>query len=223
LLAMLIVWAVDGKPKYVSQDGNIPFISDIGASKIKPLFIAVCSVTAACFAVSLVLERWLRHARRLLPDMRRRERLFSRLAIAGATLGGIGLVLLSVFDTVRHVKLHRVFLLVFMIGVTLSAIFTVLEFRWLNKDYGGMKRLRLAYIAKGTTVLVLVALSIAFGACLDNKIDVAAVLEWLIGFGFTFYLLTFVFDLSGVDTEVDEGNQILWVRGQPMVALRVEH
>jgi len=155
--------------------------------------------------------------------MRRRERVFSGLAIAGATLGGVCLILLSIFDTVRHKNLHRVFLLVFMIGVALSAIFTVLEFRWLNKDYGGMTRLRVAYISKGVIVFVLVVLSIAFGACLDRKKDVAAVLEWIIGFGFTFYLLTLVFDLSGVDTEVDESNQILWARQQPMIRQRVSY
>ena len=59
--------------------------------------------------------------------MRRRERVLSSLAIAGAFVGGCGLILLSIFDTKRHPSLHRVFLLVFILGVGLSAIFTVLE------------------------------------------------------------------------------------------------
>lgn len=61
--------------------------------------------------------------------MRRRERVLSALAILGAGVGGVGLVLLTVFDTLRHHALHRVFLLVFILGVALSAIFTVLEVR----------------------------------------------------------------------------------------------
>lgn len=60
--------------------------------------------------------------------MRRRERVFSSLAILGAFIGGAGLILLSIFDTQRYPSVvHRVFLLVFILGVGLSAIFTVIE------------------------------------------------------------------------------------------------
>ena len=61
--------------------------------------------------------------------MRKRERVFGCLAIFGSFLGGLGLILLSIFDTKRHSSLHRVFLLVFIVGVGLSAIFTVIEVR----------------------------------------------------------------------------------------------
>lgn len=77
--------------------------------------------------------------------MRRLEEAFAWLAICGAVLGGLGLIFLSIFDTKRHHKAHRVFLvrvsiwceipddadmyaqLVFVLGVALSAIFTVFE------------------------------------------------------------------------------------------------
>ena len=61
--------------------------------------------------------------------MRRRERALSILAIFGSFIGGAGLILLSVFDTKRHSSAHRAFLLVFIVGVGLSAIFTVIEVR----------------------------------------------------------------------------------------------
>ena len=61
--------------------------------------------------------------------MRRRERVFSSLAILGSFIGGAGLILLSIFDTARHQSLHRVFLLLFIIGVGLSAVFTIIEVR----------------------------------------------------------------------------------------------
>ena len=51
------------------------------------------------------------------------------LAILGSFIGGCGLILLSIFDTKRFTSLHRVFLLVFIVGVGLSAIFTVIEVR----------------------------------------------------------------------------------------------
>lgn len=59
--------------------------------------------------------------------MRRRERVFSSLAILGSFIGGAGLILLSGFDTKRYTTLHRLFLLIFIVGVGLSAIFTVVE------------------------------------------------------------------------------------------------
>lgn len=85
-------------------------ISDIGAANLKPLFITICSVTAIMFVLSLVLERWYRHSGRLLPNMYRREKTFAILSILGATMGGVSLILLSVFDTARHKKVHRAFL-----------------------------------------------------------------------------------------------------------------
>lgn len=68
-------------------------------------------------------------AGRLFPDLRRREHAFSYLAIFGSVLGGAGLILLSIFDTKRHTSAHRAFLLVFIVGVALSAIFTIVEVR----------------------------------------------------------------------------------------------
>jgi Co/Zn/Cd efflux system component len=99
---------------------------------------------------------------RLVENFRTRERVFSWLAILGSVIGGAGLILLSVFDTDRHHNLHRIFLVVFMVGVALSAIFTILEFRWISKDFHGVRRLRIAYIMKGVIATVLIALSIAF-------------------------------------------------------------
>lgn len=124
---MLGTWLGQGKPHYITQDGNIAYISDVGADILKPLFITGSSITAVCFVASLTIERWLRHRGRLLPNMRRREKVMSSLAIASSVLGGAGVILLSVFDTKRHMRLHRVFLLVFMVGVALSAAFTVAE------------------------------------------------------------------------------------------------
>lgn len=89
---------------------NLSVISDIAADILKPLFITVCSITAISFVLSLVLERWLRHVGRLPRNMRRREEVFSWLAICGAILGGIGLIMLSILDTKRHRDAHRAFL-----------------------------------------------------------------------------------------------------------------
>jgi hypothetical protein len=66
---------------------------------------------------------------RLPPNMRTREKVFSALAILSSVVAGAGLILLSIFDTKRFTSLHRVFLLVFMIGVWFTAFFSVIEVR----------------------------------------------------------------------------------------------
>ncbi|KAL9714297.1 hypothetical protein Ac2012v2_002610 [Leucoagaricus gongylophorus] len=195
LWAMLIVWLAQGRPRYVSQEGSIAYISDVGASGLKPLFIAGCAITALCFFLTLVVARVLRHTGRLVAHTRRRETVLGVLAMLGSFIGGLGLLLLSILDTKRHSSAHRAFLLVFIIGVALSAIFTILEYRWLSKDFVEARKLRYAYVTKAIIALTLICLAIAFGITLYESRDVGAVLEWVIAFGFTFYLLTFFYDL----------------------------
>ncbi|KAF9468163.1 Frag1/DRAM/Sfk1 [Collybia nuda] len=203
LLSMLITWLASGRPRYVSQDGSIAYISDVGADILKPLFIVGCAITAVSFFLSLVVERWLRHSGRLMPHLRKRERILGSLAVLGSFIGGIGLILLSVFDTKRHSSLHRLFLLIFIVGVAMSAIFTIIEHRWISKDFVYFRKLRIAYIAKAIIATVLILLAIAFAVALYTSPNTGAftdhskaILEWIIAFGFTLYLLTFFYDLK---------------------------
>ncbi|KAJ7039622.1 Frag1/DRAM/Sfk1 [Mycena alexandri] len=198
ILALLATWLSEGgtsRPRYSSQDNSIAYISDVGADFLKPLFVTGCCITAVAFFSSLVIERYLRHSGRLIPTMRRREKVFSVLAVLGSVLGGAGLILLSIFDTKRHPSLHRVFLLLFMVGVALSAFFTCIEYRWISKDFHFLRQLRTAYIAKGIIAGILVVLAVAFAVALWQAPNAGAVLEWTISLGFTFYLLTFYYDL----------------------------
>ncbi|KAJ7454710.1 Frag1/DRAM/Sfk1 [Mycena latifolia] len=221
ILSMLIVWLAEGgtsRRRYSSQDQSIAYISDVGADILKPLFVTGCCITAVTFFLSLVIERYLRHSGRLIPTMRRREKVFSVLAVLGSVLGGAGLILLSVFDTKRHPSIHRVFLLLFMVGVALSAFFTCIEYRWISKDFRYLRQLRIAYVAKGLIAGILVILAVAFGITLFSAPSAGAVLEWTISLGFTFYLLTFYYDLrqakgvpKGALTPATMRNQRRWV------------
>lgn len=58
---MIVTWAAQGKPIYVSEDGTIPYISDIGADILKPLFIVGCSFNGVSLVLALTIERILRH------------------------------------------------------------------------------------------------------------------------------------------------------------------
>jgi hypothetical protein len=52
--------------------------------------------------------------------------------MASAALGTAGLILLSIFDTLRHPTLHDIFLLLFMAGYIFSAIFVCVEYQRLG-------------------------------------------------------------------------------------------
>jgi len=200
LFILLITYLASGTPHYASQDGNVAYISDVAASFLKPLFVVGACITAVTFVLTLASERLLQHVHRLLPARRRSEKVLSYCAIGGAAIGGLGLILLSILDTLRHTTLHRVFLFVFMLGVTLSAIFTVVEYRMLSHTYDSYAKLRRTYIAKGLISAVLVVLAFIFGGLLGASstagMDVGAILEWVIAFLFNFYLLTFWYDLK---------------------------
>lgn len=112
----------------MDKGDNIAFISDIGASKLKPLFIAGSSVTTAFLDLSFAAERLLRHNGRLVPNTTGKEKIFSILSILFAIVGTCGLILLSIFDTHHHHRAHDVFLLLFIAGYIISAIFICAEY-----------------------------------------------------------------------------------------------
>ncbi len=133
---MIIGWVVDAhREHYVSMDADqdVPYISDIGASpRFKPVFIALCAVTTATLDLSFLADRWLRHAGRLTPNGTRGQKVLAVLAILFGLVGTAGLILLSVFDVAHHKSLHDGFLLCFLGGYVLSAIFICWEYQRLG-------------------------------------------------------------------------------------------
>ncbi|KAK1927747.1 Frag1/DRAM/Sfk1 family-domain-containing protein [Papiliotrema laurentii] len=212
ILALLLLWVTDGKPRYRGDEASVVFISDVGAVH-KTLFIVICSVTAGCYVLSLFAERWLRHIDRLPVDLRIREKIFDWLAICFGIIGSAALILLSVFDTFNHSTVHWSMTLVFIVGIALSAIFQAGEIWSLHKDHPDRKSLLRNSIYKLIVVGFAVACAICFGATYAvcggdaiakgsrsastcNRItSVAAAFEWTIAFILVFFFLTIVADL----------------------------
>lgn len=134
LIAMLVVWNVEGKPRYASMDPNqtIAYISDVGAQGLKPLFITGSVITTIFLDLSFVSERWLRHRGRLVRNTSVIEKVLSGLSMLFALIGTVGLILLSIFDTLRHPQLHDIFLVLFIAGYVLSAVCICWEYQRLG-------------------------------------------------------------------------------------------
>ncbi|KAK0109574.1 hypothetical protein ONS95_002260 [Cadophora gregata] len=207
LMGLLIHWTSTGKPHYASMDASqsIAYISDVGAQSLKPLFIAGSCVTTIFLDLSFLSERWLRHRGRLAKNQTLTEKVLSWLSMFFALIGTCGLILLSIFDTLRHPTLHDIFLLLFIGGYVISAVFVCWEYQRLGIKYREHRILRSSFWIKLSFILLEVVLAIAFGTCnFTNKYNAAAVLEWTIAFIFTFYVFSFFIDLlPAVQTKHD--------------------
>ncbi|KAI3616031.1 fk506 suppressor [Moniliophthora roreri] len=196
----------------------IAYISDVGADVLKPLFVASCTITAASFFLSLLIEKSLRYWGRT----HKSERVFGALAVLYSFSGGCGLILLSVFDTKRYKRTHKQCMWAFLVGVAMSAFFTLIEYRCIGDGRILNKLFRAKAIITGILVVLAAPFAVEFfkdpdtggrssssPACIERCLKcTAAILEWGIGIGFTFLLLTSFFDLrhaSGVYEDEFEG------------------
>ncbi|QKX62643.1 uncharacterized protein TRUGW13939_09804, partial [Talaromyces rugulosus] len=200
LIAMLSTWAAQGKPRYseMSVDEHVPYISDIGARGLKPLFIAMGSVTVVTLDLAFLAERWMRHSGHLVRNKGRFDKACSIISLFFAAAGAAGLILLTIFDTVRHPSMHRAFLGLFIGGYLISAIFICLEYLRMGIFYRSKYVvLIVSFWIKAIFVVVELALAIAFGVLdkVSKRQNAAAIIEWVISFIFTFYVLSFVIDL----------------------------
>lgn len=222
ILALLIVWTASGAPRYRRDNPTINYISDVGAVK-KGIFIPGAIVTSIFFVLSLIADRMLRHREYTSTFLRRRESVFSMLAIIAGFIAGLALSLLSIFDTDNHHNAHWTFTVIFIVGVFINAVFFSLEINSLYRGYPNIRALRRSRNSKlviaSIGIVLAIVMAILMGSCsddcsgdngnqCDNKCDttesVAAVFEWIIAFLFSIYLLTFVYDLI-----IDEENVVI--------------
>lgn len=197
LLGLLIHWTSTGKPHYAPMAANqrIAYISDVGAQSLKPLFIAGSCVTTIFLDLAFLSDVFLRHRGRLA-NLTGYGRIVSALSLVFAAVGTAGLILLSIFDTLRYHTLHDVFLLMFIAGYVISAVFICWEYQRLGTHFRQHRILRISFWIKLVFILLAVVLAIAFGCCNFKKLyNAAAVLEWAIAFIFTFYVFSFFMDL----------------------------
>ncbi|KAL3472810.1 Frag1/DRAM/Sfk1 family-domain-containing protein [Aspergillus californicus] len=201
LAAMIGVWCVQGHPIYSSMEEGqtIAYISDVGAQGLQPLFITGSVITVVFLDLAFISERWLRHSGQLVPNRGWLDKACAIGSILFSLAGAAGLILLSIFDTVNHSRLHGGFLAMFLVAYLVSAILICVEYLRIGIFYRSHHRVLLAsFWIKAFFVVVEIALAIAFGVCgwhQPHNRNAAAVLEWVIALVFTFYVLSFVIDL----------------------------
>ena len=71
-------------------------------------------MTVAFLDISFLCERWLRHAGQLARNRDFWDKACAIASICFAIAGALGIILLSIFDTVHHPHLHVGFLIMFL-------------------------------------------------------------------------------------------------------------
>ncbi len=197
LLGMLAYWLAAGSPHYVEMGPNqrIAYISDVGATFLKPLFIAGSATMVVVFDLAFISERWLRHKARLTPTYSKWEAFLSVCGIIFAIAGAAGLILLSIFDTKHYPKTHDAMLGLFIGGYVISAIFICAEYQRLGIHFRHHSVLRNSFWLKLAFIIVELSLAIAFGVTQYKKhYNVSAILEWIIALIYIFYVWSFIID-----------------------------
>lgn len=197
LIALMAIWTAQGHPVYKwmePTETKILYISDIAASSwhVQPIFIACSGAQGILFVLSLVSERWLRHRRRLRPNCEEADRALSITAIVCAFVGELGILIVSIFNTHKFHHVHEGFLVIFIVFLGLSAIFTASEFGILDNRTRHQRHIVFSFYVKIIWFIIELALAIAFGATSDR---VAPVLEWTLAFIYPFYMLLLAYDL----------------------------
>jgi hypothetical protein len=134
LSILLTYWAATGRQKYPAMQPHhtIPYISDIGADDLKPLFIACSILSTAPFAVWYSTQRW-RRVFREYPKPRRIIKAVVALNMLSAIVGSLALCLLAGFDIVGHKFIHDPLLLVFIVAYICFGVFTCIEYHGTGK------------------------------------------------------------------------------------------
>lgn len=202
LLGLFLYWAVTTHfailPAMKDTAGQtIAYISDVGATTtMKPWFIVGSIFTTIFLDLGFFADRWLRHKRRLAPNTSLSEKILSGLCMIFAIVGTVGLCCLSGFDTYHYPQLHDIFLVCFIGGYWLSAIFICAEYQRLGKKYRQHRSLRISFWVKLAFIFLELALVVVFGVMnFRGHYNLAAVFEWIVALVFTGYVLSFVIDL----------------------------
>ncbi|KAK9830573.1 hypothetical protein WJX72_012565 [[Myrmecia] bisecta] len=200
IVALLAIWLADGHPRYRSDEATVVYISDVGAAN-HALFIVLGTCTALCFFGCLFMDYRLRHTGRVPGRLRWWERAASALSVIFGFVCAVCCILLTIFDTFHHSRLHWTFAAIFFVCLLISGFFNMVESTGLYRDYRGDPLLQASFISKlvivclGIPAIVLMAVLGSLASDGSSLESAAAALEWFLVALFALYILSMALDL----------------------------
>ncbi|EGV65399.1 hypothetical protein PSN45_002435 [Yamadazyma tenuis] len=213
LTALMVCWVVQNKPQYSwnTEYQVPPYISDLGATNLQPLFISCAGFQAIFFVGTLTMEYFLRRYKKLQPFVSKKQPLFSIISIVCAIIGQLGILFVSIFKTTRF---HRVHLS--MVAVFIVFSFFTCVFNFLNSFIFGYYPTRLSpnhekvifgthrwanlymvsFVLKTFWLVGAVVFAVLFGWYMkDDHPSLSAAFEWTISYWYGFLLVLWAIDL----------------------------
>lgn len=137
LSILLLRWLAIGQPRYPGQvNPEVPFISDIAAFTLQPVFIVGCAVTGVSFAGTVFAVHHVRYSDKFygLADDAEWRQVTSFVALFAGLVAAACLFLLSVFDTFENNDEHRYLLMSTFGALALSSLLTTAV--WWDQIWG---------------------------------------------------------------------------------------
>ena len=202
LLTLLIYWLAEGSPRYPGQSNPyVAFISDIGAFRLQPLFIAGGVITSLTLTGTIISVHLARRERRRSSthdprdEQPRYEMWVSILACVFEVAACPCRICITLFDNYRHPSLHRTFLFLALAGTALSCIctaFVVWSEMWTGPAKGNERLRRSCVFSNSLLVLEVVLGSTFTGLIWSGQERSGGGVEWVMAFVFTFYFWAFI-------------------------------
>ncbi|CAF1218002.1 unnamed protein product [Rotaria sp. Silwood1] len=189
--ALFGLWAEDDFIRYGYDDGDVVFISNVGA-RYKAAFIIGTVLTGIFFVLTLIFTK-------LCFDMENKQQFKRSISIVSIIFGiisSISLILLAILDSINHTRAHYTFTGLFIVFTFLSAMFSII-YRLSYNQVNLAINLRVIFVS---LAIPLVITFVVMGTIQkpDNQTQlqsVAASLEWSIAILFILYLTSFALDL----------------------------
>ncbi|EGW35365.1 uncharacterized protein SPAPADRAFT_130726 [Spathaspora passalidarum NRRL Y-27907] len=213
LIALLACWGAQGRPIYsfMTKYQNPVYISSIAATNLQPLFIACSGFQAIFFVCTLVVAYYLRTHGKIQSYISKVQQRFAIVSMVFATIGQLGILFTSIFNTSAFPKVHISFVGIFIICVFLACVFDFLiSFMFgTHPDkldphhdfviFGHHKWSNLYMVAFGLKV-VWVATAVALAVCFGYYMRIghksrSAIFEWVIAFWYGLLLIMWSMDL----------------------------
>lgn len=213
LIALLVCWYAQGEPQYSWNDEyqSPPYISDLGATNLQPLFISCAGFQAIFFVGTLVMEYFLRRYRKLQPWVSTKQSKFQIISIVCAIIGQLGILFVSIFTTTAFHSVHLLMVAIFIVFSFFTCVFNFLNsFIFGNyptrlspnheKVIFGTHRWANLYMVSFFLKLVWLCGAVVFAVIFGYKMktdeaSLSAVFEWTISFWYGLLLVFWSIDL----------------------------
>lgn len=229
LFILLLVWLVEGRPRYPSQSNPyVAYISDIGALRLQPLFIVGAVLTAltlfgTILTVHLAFHQTLSQQPQAFTEhrWRRSTTVSSVLACILALASCACQICVPIFNKRHHPQTHQLFLSLALAGTALTAVCTTITFwgeMWPRKNptlhhhdekeaHNETLRRR-CIIVSNSIFLIEILLGACFVAFLwTDHYRIAGILEWILSFVLTGYFWAFAGFLIPCGDAAAEGEE----------------